>query len=119
VHEGQVLIVPVYKDFKQAYTRSDWKALRFWYDREQKDCRLVDVIDKRDSIDPNVKLFEASALLVSLCNDIEVGWAFWAKAHGEKYDKNLIPPTIADVWKDGAYNIKKMHGLLRHPGALA
>src|SRR5947209_16514304 len=60
VRQAASEIVPVYEGFKHAYLANNGASLAYWYGREQQDCKLVDVIDKRDSIDPNIKLFAAS-----------------------------------------------------------
>lgn len=119
VHQAWTEIGPVYKNFKQAYMRNDSTSLSYWYQQEQVDCKLVDQIDTRDTIDPNNKLFLASADVVDMCNDIEGAWAFWRRAHGLSYDKTLVPPSVLYNWKDGDLDVKTIPGLLRHPSALA
>ncbi|GAC1324216.1 MAG: hypothetical protein NVSMB22_12770 [Chloroflexota bacterium] len=119
VRQSWTEIGPVYKNFKRAYMHHDDASLRYWYAQEQTRCKLVDVIDKRDTIDPNIKLFQASADVVDLCNDMEGVWAFWRRAHGLSYDKALLPASLFYNWQDGDLDIKKVPGLLRHPNELA
>lgn len=112
-------IVPVYEGFKQAYLSNNGASLAYWYGREQNDCKLVDVIDKRDSIDPNIKLFAASENLDDLCNDIEVAWAYWAKQHHMKYESKLVPAVVTDAWVDGDKRVALLPELMAHPSQLA
>lgn len=119
VNQAYAQIRPVYLNFKKAFIHHDAQGIQSGFQREQIACRLVDKIDKRDSIDPNTKLFTASSALDSYCNDIESAYAYWAKAHHLPYDKTVVRETYPDVFKDGDYNMKRMASLLRHPSALS
>ena len=119
VRQAASEIVPVYQGFKHAYLSNNGASLAYWYGREQQDCKLVDVIDKRDSIDPNIKLFAASENLDDLCNDIEVAWAYWAKQHHMKYEEKLVPAVVSDAWLDGDKRVETLPVLLRNPDQLA
>jgi hypothetical protein len=113
-----VQLLPVYEQFKADYTRKDGAALAVDFRREQGICRGVDVIDKRDSIDPNTNLFQASALLDGLCNTIESVYAWWQHQHHEHWDHSLVPndPSVAFMGPD--QGVEKMQGWLQRPAAL-
>lgn len=112
-------IRPIYFDFRSAYIHHDAAGIRSGFEREQVACRLVDKIDRRDSIDPNTKLFTASSALDSFCNDIESAYEYWAKAHHLPYDRTVVRETYPDVFKDGDYNMKRMRKILRDPAGLS
>ena len=119
VREVHGFVVPDYENFKAAYLRHDDRVMQSWYYRSEADCRIEDRVDKRDTIDPNTKLFEASALQDSICNDIEAAWTYWRKAHHLRYDKALVPAALTDAWQDGDLDVKKIPALLRHPRQLS
>lgn len=118
VHQAYGEIVPIYLSFKQAYMSNDTPGVLRAFHREQQACRLVDVVDKRDTIDPNVQLFQASAALDNLCNDIEGIYVVWAKKHRYPYDKGIQPAFVEDAFKDGDLNVKKLPKYLKHPSDL-
>jgi hypothetical protein len=112
-------ITPIYRHFKRAYAANNLPAMRRWYHREQRACRLVDQIDQRDTIDANTNLFAASTGLDSLCNDIEYAYAGWREAHGLRYNTKLTPGDPATVFVDGDIALLKMPREMRHPAGLA
>jgi hypothetical protein len=119
VRAGYVLIKPVYLDFRAAYVRKDKPAIIRAYHRERVVCRVPDEIDKRDTIDPNVQLFQASIVLDNLCNAVESAYAYWAKQHGLPYDKNITPGRESEVFAGSDAGLEKIDGYLRHPASLS
>jgi hypothetical protein len=112
-------IVPVYREFKQAYRHDDRPVIESTFAREQAVCKQVDVIDKRDTIDPNVNLFQASAELDDFCNSIEDAYVFWAKAHKLPYDKSIFLGRRQEVFDTADADLKTIKKYLRHPSALS
>lgn len=119
VKVAQATIVPVYVAFKRSYFRDDVAAVKQTYAQEQRDCKQVDVIDKRDTIDPNVNLFQASAELDDLCNAIESAYVYWARKHGLPYDKTILPGRRQEVFLGSDTDLKTLPKYLRHPSALS
>lgn len=115
VRQGYTTIRPIYIAFRDAYKHKDIAGIRAAFKREQKACRLVDQIDQRDSIDPNIDLFAASAGLDGWCDDIEGVYAYWAKKHHFKYDKSIPVSLPSDAFKDGNKNLKYIPKYLRRP----
>jgi len=120
VNQGYHELLPIYKGFKSAFRKNDGSGIRYWHQREHQPCyHLVDEIDKRDTIDSNVKLFHASATLDSWCDDIEYAYAGWAKRHHLPYDHSLSPGRPQDAFIDGDFNLKIIPGDLRHPSTVS
>jgi len=119
VNQAYAEIRPIYYQFRTAFRYGDAQGIVTGFQREQAACKLVDIIDERDTIDPTTKLFTASSALDSYCNDIESAYAYWAKKHHLPYDKTVQRAGYPDVFKDGDYNMKRMASLLRHPSALS
>ena len=119
VKQTYAVLVPLYLDFRTAYRRGDGHEMVEDYRREQRVCRAVDSIDKRDTIDPNTNLFQVSAGLDNLCNDIESVYAAWEKAHGKPYDKRVIPAFASEAFQGTDKELKDMRKDLRHPSALS
>jgi hypothetical protein len=119
VKAAEATIVPVYLEFKQEYGRDNQVAIQRTYAQEQQDCKQVDVIDKRDTIDPNVNLFQASAELDDFCNAIESAYVYWAKRHGLPYDKSIVPGRRQEVFLGSDGDLKTINKYLRHPAALS
>lgn len=117
VQQAYRTIPPLYRAFKAAYYADNGPLIVKDYAQEQKLCRLVDTIDKRDTIDPNTNLFSASAGLDSLCNDIEAAYTGWAIQHHYPYDKSIIPGRSQDAFVDGDSNLKKMPKQMELPSA--
>lgn len=117
VRQVYATLPPIYRSFRAAYLAGNKEGILRGYREERKACRLVDEIDKRDTIDPNINLFAASAGFDSLCNDIEYAYMDWAKKHGYPYVKALVPVRPQDVFVDGDFNIKKMPKQMQHPAA--
>lgn len=118
VTEAYHTITPIYNAFKVAYAANDERQMNVLYAREQRACRLVDTIDARDTIDPNIDLFQASAYLDTFCNDIETAYNAWRQAHHLSYDANLPSTLPGTYFEDGDYNMTQMPIMLRHPAAL-
>jgi hypothetical protein len=111
-------IRPILLAFESSYFRHNSQGILSGYHREMTACKLADRIDKRDSIDPNVKLFEASADLDNMCNDMDSTYTLWAKSNGYPYDKTVTPALPGDVFKSAEKSMKEMGELLRHPASL-
>src|SRR5437588_46403 len=82
VRSAYAALHPIYVNFKADYVRADRRGILTYFHREQLACKVVDQVDSRDTIDPNVKLFQASIELDNLCNAIESAYAYWASKHG-------------------------------------
>ncbi len=119
VKRAYATITPIYDSFKVAFARDDASSMGKIYTQERRACRQVDVIDERDTIDPNVNLFQASAALDSFCNDIENTYNSWRETRGLSYDKNLPAANKGAEFIDGDANMLKMHLWLAHPSALS
>lgn len=119
VNEAYHMLHSNYLDFKKAYWSHNDPLLRTSYHRVEQACRIVDVIDNRDSIDPNVKLFSASAELDNFCNDIEVVHAVWAKDHHYHYQAKLLPDIPEETFLGADKCFATMPDLLAHPDGYA
>jgi hypothetical protein len=118
VHQAYAMLRPTYLAFKQVYEIGDKALVLKDYAREQRQCRLVDEIDNRDSIDPSTNLFAASVVLDGFCNTIESAYAWWAKNHGYPYNPNLVPDLAGEVFVASDYDLQKIVFYLRHPKSL-
>lgn len=119
VKTAEATIVPVYRQFRRDYRRDNRAQIQRTYAREQEACKQVDVIDKRDTIDPNVDLFQASAELDDFCNAIESAYVYWAKRHGLPYDKTIVPGRRQEVFLGSDADLKTIGKYMRHPAALS
>jgi hypothetical protein len=119
VKTAEATIVPVYLQFKRDYRRDNQAAIQRTYAQEQEVCKQVDVIDQRDTIDPNVNLFQASAELDDFCNAIESAYVYWAKGHGLPYDKSIVPGRRQEVFLGSDADLKTIHKYVLHPSALS
>ncbi|HLJ68204.1 MAG TPA: hypothetical protein VKX16_12675 [Chloroflexota bacterium] len=119
VRLGYAEIRPTYLAFKQAFQSGDGTGVVKYFRREQSECRIPDVIDNRDSIDPNVNLFQVSIALDDMCNAIESAYVTWAQAHGLPYDRNIVPGRPLNVFIQADTDLKSTARELRHPAALA
>jgi len=103
--------------FKASYLRGDTRDILRGYKQEQAASKTVDAIDKRDSIDPNTKLFQATIGLDNFCNAIESAYTSWAKSRHYPYDKSVPPGVPPDVFVEADKSLPKMPGYFRHPTA--
>ncbi len=117
VKVAEATVIPLYKQFKVVYKHHDVPGMKKTYAQEQQACKQVDVIDKRDTIDPNVNLFQASAFLDNFCNAIESGYAFWEKSQGLPYDKDLTTGLQREIFISPDSDLKTIGKLMRHPAA--
>ena len=113
------VLVPLYRQFRTAYLRRDDQGIVKGYRQEQQVCRTVDSIDQRDTIDPNTNLFQVSAGLDNLCNDIESVYAAWQKEHHRPYPKDIVPAFLSEAFQGSDLQLEKMQKQLRHPAALS
>jgi hypothetical protein len=118
VHQAWNELRPTYLAFERAYKQNDVPAMLADYHRERRQCKLVDVIDNRDSIDPNVHLFAASAALDDICNTIESAYTTWAIPHHYPYDQNVVPSRKGDEFIGMDLEFKEIPKWLRHPSTL-
>ncbi len=118
VHQGWNEIFPTYRAFETAYKANDTRGILTQFARIEKECKIPDEIDKRDSIDPNIKLFEASVALDDMCDTVESAYVTWAKPHGYPYDKTVVPSLPADVFIGTDVEVKGVPKLLAHPADL-
>ena len=119
VKSTYAVLVPLYREFRAAYRRGDGQGIVDGYRQEQRVCRTVDAIDQRDSIDPNTNLFQVSAGLDNLCNDIESVYAAWQKEHHRPYPKDIIPAFLSEAFQGSDLELEKMRKQLHHPAALS
>jgi hypothetical protein len=119
VRSAYATLQPIYVHFKADYLRGDKGGILSYLQREQAACRVVDAIDSRDTIDPNVKLFQASIELDNLCNAIESAYAYWASHHHYSYDKSITPYPPNDAFLIADTDLLKMPGYLKRPSNLA
>ena len=115
VRQSYAALLPIYIDFRSAFKRNDARSMERDYNQEQLDCRQVDAIDQRDTIDPSTNLFAASSELDNFCNDIETVWAAWEKKHHLPYDKRVIPAFLPDAFVGSDIGLKKMAKAMRDP----
>lgn len=119
VKQAYVSVHPTYLAFKRAFQAGNGRDIMRLYRREHAQCRLVDTIDKRDTIDPNVNLYQASITLDDMCNAIESAYVFWAKKHRLPYDKIVVPARPREAFVGSDADLKKIKKYFRHPSALA
>lgn len=108
---------PTYRSFKAAYLSSNFPVMQAGFRREQRVCRTVDEIDKRDSISPSVNLFLASEGLDNMCNAIEYAYASWRRDHHMSWDESLNLGPEADLFVNSDDSLEHMPAELRHPSA--
>jgi hypothetical protein len=119
VKSAKIALVPLYRQFKRAYRHGNQAEIQRAYAQEREVCKGVDAIDKRDTIDPNVNLFQVSAELDDFCNAIEDAYAFWAKQHGLPYDKSIFLGRRQEVFLQADADLKTIGKYMRHPAALS
>ncbi len=119
VKQAYATIKPIYLAFRYAYHHHLTAGIVSNYHREQRACRLVDDINRRDTIDPGTNLFAASDDLDSFCNDIEEAWSYWAPRHGYPYKKSVPASRPTQEFLDGDFNLGKIKAYLRHPSQLS
>ena len=115
VNHAYSLLLPIYFDFRAAFFRGDFVKMTREFESRRPACKEVDAIDRRDTIDPNTDLFQLSAGLDGLCNDIESVYAAWEKAHHMKYDKSIVPTFLAQAFKGSDRGLRIMAQFQRHP----
>ena len=119
VKQAVAELTPTYTSFKTAFEHDQAAGIKKYYRREESQCRLVDEIDNRDTIDPNVNLFQASVGLDFMCDAVESAYVYWAKKHHLPYDKTVTPGRPLEVFVGSDSFLTKMKGYLRHPAALS
>jgi hypothetical protein len=119
VRQAYAVLRPLYESFKRAFLAGQTSGILQGYAQDRAPCAIADQIDNRDTIDPNVALFQASITLDDLCNAIESGYAEWAVEHHRSYPKDLQPLRRSELFVGAEADLKKMNGYLRHPNALA
>jgi hypothetical protein len=110
---------PVYVAFRHAFYANGVQGILRNYHLERQDCRIVDEVDQRDTIDPNVNLFFASAELDNMCNSIESAYVTWAKPHHYPLLKGVDSGIPAEIFGGTDDELKKMNHYLAHPASLA
>ena len=111
-------LLPTYTNFKRYYTTSDTAGILKYYRLERSQCRLVDQIDSRDTIDPNVNLFQASIGLDNICNAIESAYTSWAIQHHYPYIKKVVPARPFEAFIGSDQSVAQMPLFLKNPGHL-
>jgi hypothetical protein len=115
VNHAYSLLLPVYLDFRAAFHRGDFAQMTRDFASRRPACKEVDAIDRRDTIDPNTDLFQLSAGLDGMCNDIESVYAAWEKAHHMKFDKSIVLSFLAQAFKGSDRGLRIMAQFQRHP----
>lgn len=112
---------PIYEQFKVADRSNNSQGLASAFAREQRLCVRVDTIDRRDTIDPNTNLFQASTGLDTLCNTIESIYAGWREQRHLPFDKSIsaAPATDPTVFEGADKTIAHMAKWLEHPSTLS
>lgn len=118
VRAGAKTVRPIYVGFRAAFLSGNTRGILSNYRREQRACRLMDTIDARDSIDPNVNLFAASVQLDNMCNAIESAYTYWAQRHGAPYDKGIVAYPPYQVFNAADVGLPLLRHQLRHPAQL-
>ncbi|MGI8969022.1 MAG: hypothetical protein ACR2GA_07970 [Chloroflexota bacterium] len=112
-------LVPAWWGYEQAYKRHDTAGILRNFHVEQHVCyTLVDEVDHRDTIDPNVNLFHASASLDNICNSIEELYRTWAQKNGYPFNKHIPPALPAQTFLGQNKELPIMTKQMRHPSAL-
>jgi hypothetical protein len=115
VNHAFSVLRPIYLDFRAAFFRYDFVQMTRYFVARRPACREVDAIDRRDTIDPNTDLFQLSAGLDGMCNDIESVYAAWEKAHHMKYDKSIVPSFLSQAFNGSDRGLRIMAQFQRHP----
>lgn len=110
---------PMYLSFKRAFGAGDTAGILAAFRNEHAPCAVVDQIDNRDTIDPNVALFQASIALDDMCNAIESGYAEWAIQHHKSYPQGIQPLRPEEIFVGADSDLEKINRYLKHPSALA
>jgi hypothetical protein len=119
VRQTYAELLPIYKAFKKAFKANQTAGILRGFRIEHGPCAVVDQIDNRDTIDPNVNLFQASITLDDLCNAIEAGYVEWAMKAHYPYPKRVQPLRPSEVFIGADGDLEKMGKYLRNPSALA
>jgi hypothetical protein len=119
VKQAYAQLYPNFTAFRHAYFRGQKASIQRYFRRNETMCRLADVIDKRDTIDPNVNLFQASIALDDMCNNVESVYALWAKEHHLRYDKSIVPSRKSEEFFGLDVELAKVPTYLKHPDAFA
>jgi hypothetical protein len=115
VRQAYAAVRPVYWAFRAAYIANNYPAMKRLFAQEQRACHIEDVVDKRDTIDPNVNLYQASSQVNSFCNDIETAYAAYRKAHAMPYDELVNETLPGTYFEDGDYNMQIIGRYLGNP----
>jgi hypothetical protein len=110
---------PTMQAFRQGYKTGNASTIQGAFRQNEIYCKIVDGVDKRDTIDPNVNLFQASIALDDICNNIESVYVEWEKAHGLPYDTTIVPSRPGDEFLGLDKEMKKVPNYLRNPGSLS
>lgn len=106
---------PIYLDFRTAFFRGDFAQMTRDFASRRPACKEVDAVDRRDTIDPNTDLFQLSAGMDGMCNDIESVYAAWEKAHHMKYDKSIVLAFLSQAFNGSDRGLRIMAQFQRHP----
>ena len=109
---------PTLLAFEQAYKTGNASVMAIEFRRNENTCKIVDGIDKRDTIDPNVRLFYASITLDDVCNNIESVYALYRQTHHLAYDNSITASRPGAEFLGLDKELSKMPSQLRDPGAL-
>jgi len=115
VTQAYSVLLPIYLDFRAAFRHDDFAQMTHDFASRRPACKEVDAVDRRDTIDPNTDLFQLSAGLDGMCNDIESVYAAWRKAHHMTYDKSIVPAFLSQAFNGSDRGLRIMAQFLRHP----
>ena len=118
VKQGYNELLPTYLSFKRAYSAGNTAGILKYYYRERIECRTVDQVDNRDTIDPNVNLFQASIGLDNFCNAVESAYVSWAMQNRYPYPKNVIPARPFEAFIVSDKSLGVMPKYMRRPASL-
>lgn len=110
-------LLPVYLSFRDAWFNNNGPVMTHDYALEQRYCTVVDQIDKRDTIDPNINLFAVSAGLDGFCDGIEEYYAAWLKSQHLPYDRQVQPGLTSTGFLNTDLWVAELKQELRHPNA--
>jgi len=119
VKKAYAELKPTYLAFERAFEANNTREILSGYHTELHQCHLVDAIDQRDTIDPNINLFYASAELDNMCNAIELGYTTWASTRGYPYPHDIVPARPIDIFPGTDSGLLLMKMYLAKPSALA
>ncbi|HEX8918112.1 MAG TPA: hypothetical protein VF898_06395 [Chloroflexota bacterium] len=120
VKAGYHSLLPVYLHYRKAFFAHDFAVMQQEFAAEQVICKTqIDPVDRRDTIDPNTNLFQASGDLDNMCNDVESTYAGYRKLHHMSYDKTINPSFPPESFSGSDKELAAIKKYFKHPSALS